>query len=93
MSFATINTPEMSRSVSVEELQADRKLCADIATDALSYVLRDLQSPEGGYYGAEAADSAVLECGSTKGKSKNRRACPPLTIRGCILCLDERRIR
>lgn len=72
MSFATINTPEMSRSVSVEELQADRKLCADIAIDALSYVMENLQSPEGAYRGAEAADSAVREGGPTKGKSKNR---------------------
>jgi hypothetical protein len=59
MSFATINTPEMSRSVSVEELQAERKLCADMAIDAPSYVMENLQSPEGAYYGAEAAERFV----------------------------------
>ncbi|WVQ72154.1 hypothetical protein IAR50_001699 [Cryptococcus sp. DSM 104548] len=36
----------------------DRKICQDLAADTLKYVLRDLQSPEGGFWSAEDADSA-----------------------------------
>jgi uncharacterized protein YyaL (SSP411 family) len=34
-----------------------KKLYADVATDILTYVLRDMTAPEGGFYSAEDADS------------------------------------
>ncbi|ODN80063.1 cold-induced thioredoxin domain-containing protein [Cryptococcus wingfieldii CBS 7118] len=37
----------------------DRKICQDLAADTLKYTLRDLQSPEGGFWSAEDADSAA----------------------------------
>ncbi|OXB33714.1 cold-induced thioredoxin domain-containing protein [Cryptococcus neoformans] len=36
----------------------DRLLCYDLAADILKYTLRDLKSPEGGFWSAEDADSA-----------------------------------
>lgn len=43
------------------QLEADQKLCFDLASDIIDYSLRDLLSSEGAFYSAEDADSALKE--------------------------------
>jgi hypothetical protein len=52
-----------------ETITADRKRCFDLAADILKYCLRDLRSPEGGFYTAEDADSAQERGGKKSGRS------------------------
>jgi uncharacterized protein YyaL (SSP411 family) len=44
-----------------KELAQDRQVCFDLAADIIEYSLRDLRSPQGGFYSAEDADSARRE--------------------------------
>lgn len=42
-------------------LSQDRQVCFDLAANIIEYSLRDLLSPQGGFYSAEDADSARRE--------------------------------
>ncbi|WRT68799.1 uncharacterized protein IL334_005779 [Kwoniella shivajii] len=50
-------------------LEQNRRVCFDLAGDILEYSIRDLQSPDGGFWSAEDADSAP-----TKGARKSEGA-------------------
>ncbi|WVW79178.1 hypothetical protein I302_101144 [Kwoniella bestiolae CBS 10118] len=59
LDFALLsNSSEEEDDDHCQSLQDDRKVCFDLASDILEYTLRDLQSPEGGFWSAEDADSA-----------------------------------
>ncbi|WWC91430.1 uncharacterized protein L201_006376 [Kwoniella dendrophila CBS 6074] len=59
LDFALISNPSEGEDDGHRTaLQDDRKLCFDLAADILEYCLRDLKSPEGGFWSAEDADSA-----------------------------------
>lgn len=73
----------------------DRLLCYDLAADILKYTLRDLKSPEGGFWSAEDADSAEY-----KGAKKSGMLPLPSILlmthsfaRGSVLHLEEDRDR
>jgi len=52
----------------LETYQATKnKKYADIAKEIFTYVLRDMTSPEGGFYSAEDADSKAKKENSTSG--------------------------
>lgn len=38
--------------------ESAKQVCLDLAADIIEYSARDLQSPEGGFYSAEDADSS-----------------------------------
>ncbi|WWC64299.1 uncharacterized protein I303_106909 [Kwoniella dejecticola CBS 10117] len=59
LAFALISNPDEAEDEAHRKiLEEDRKLCFDLAADILEYTLRDLKSPEGGFWSAEDADSA-----------------------------------
>jgi hypothetical protein len=61
LDFALICDPSHADIGSKSQLEADQKLCYDLAADIIDYSLRDLLSPEGAFYSAEDADSALKE--------------------------------
>jgi uncharacterized protein YyaL (SSP411 family) len=61
LDFALICDPSQADIESKFQLEADQKLCYDLAADMIDYSLRDLLSPEGAFYSAEDADSALKE--------------------------------
>jgi hypothetical protein len=61
LDFALICDPSHADVESRAQLEADQKLCFDLAADIIDYSLRDLLSPEGAFYSAEDADSALKE--------------------------------
>jgi hypothetical protein len=61
LDFALICDPSHADIDSKAQLEADQKLCYDLAADIIGYSLRDLLSPEGAFYSAEDADSALKE--------------------------------
>lgn len=61
LDFALICDPSHADVESKAQLEADQKLCYDLAADIIDYSLRDLLSPEGAFYSAEDADSALKE--------------------------------
>jgi len=61
LDFALICDPSHAGIESKSQLEADQKLCYDLAADIIEYSLRDLLSPEGAFYSAEDADSALKE--------------------------------
>ncbi|KAK8843499.1 hypothetical protein IAR55_007159 [Kwoniella newhampshirensis] len=66
LDFALISDPALATDKgSASRIQEDRKICFDLAADLLEYSLRDLRSPEGGFWSAEDADSAS-ESGAKK---------------------------
>ncbi|KAK6904460.1 hypothetical protein I203_105273 [Kwoniella mangroviensis CBS 8507] len=70
LDFALLSNSSEGEDVDqVKSLEEDKKLCFDLASDILEYALRDLQSPEGGFWSAEDADSA-----SEKGGKKSEGA-------------------
>lgn len=50
------------------EEDKDFVTCLDLAANILTYSLRDLQSPSGGFYSAEDADSAETKGGKKLGE-------------------------
>lgn len=56
--FALLSGSILVDTVDEPRLDEDRKICFDLAADILEYTLRDLYSPEGGFFSAEDADSA-----------------------------------
>jgi hypothetical protein len=61
LDFALICDPSHADAETKSQLEADQKLCYDLAADIIDYSLRDLLSPEGAFYSAEDADSALEE--------------------------------
>lgn len=73
----------------------DRLLCYDLAADILKYTLRDLKSPEGGFWSAEDADSAEYK-GAKKSGMLPLASILLMThsfARGSVLHLEEDRDR
>ena len=58
--FALLSDPSAPGLSDADRSQreSDRSVCFDLAADILRYVLRDLKTPQGGFFGAEDADSA-----------------------------------
>jgi len=61
LDFALICDPSNADQGPKAQLEADQKLCYDLSADIIDYSLRDLLSPEGAFYSAEDADSALKE--------------------------------
>jgi uncharacterized protein YyaL (SSP411 family) len=61
LDFALICDPKHCDPESKSQLEADQKLCFDLAADIIDYSLRDLLSPQGAFYSAEDADSALKD--------------------------------